>query len=173
MGTAAAPLRDPVGDLSVEAARRATSADSTDLEELLAASRREMAHKRGGEVLTRLDQSAPDLPARVFECLASPDVTVALGTIDGVSVGYGVMRVSEAADGAPHAVVEELFVYPEARSVGVGEALMAFLVTEAEERGALGIEATALPGDRATKNFFEIQGMVARAIVVHRWLDGR
>jgi len=173
VGTAAAPLRDPVGNLSVEAARLATTADSTDLEALLAASRREMADKRGGEVLTRLDQGAADLPARARECLASPDLTVGLGTIDGVPVGYGVMRISEAADGDPHAVVEELFVDPEARSVGVGEALMAFLVTEAEERGALGIEATALPGDRATKNFFEIQGMVARTIVVHRWLDGR
>ncbi|MAG04036.1 MAG: hypothetical protein CL406_05420 [Acidimicrobiaceae bacterium] len=157
----------------MEAARRATSADSTDLEALLAASRREMVHKRGGEVLARLDQSAHDLSARVCGCLNSPDVVVALGTIDRVPVGYGVMRISEAADGAPHAVVEELFVSPEARSVGVGESLMAFLVGEAEQRGAVGIEATALPGDRATKNFFETQGMVARAIVVHRWLDGR
>jgi len=35
------------------------------------------------------------------------------------------------------------------------------------------VQSTALPGDRATKNFFESQGMVARAILVHRWLDGR
>jgi hypothetical protein len=41
------------------------------------------------------------------------------------------------------------------------------------ERGAVAIQSTALPGDRATKNFFESQGMVARAIIVHRWLDGR
>ena len=43
----------------------------------------------------------------------------------------------------------------------------------AKERGALAIQSVALPGDRATKNFFETHGMVARAIIVHRWLDGR
>ena len=45
------------------------------------------------------------------------------------------------------------------------------LIAEATARGAVGIEALALPGDRATKNFFEAQGMVARAIIVHRQLD--
>jgi|TARA_B100001079_G_scaffold56320_2_gene47175 GNAT superfamily N-acetyltransferase len=157
----------------VEVAREASAADCADLEALLAASRGDMTRKRGAEVLARLDRSAHDLAARVHECLESPEVVVAVGTIDGTTVGYGVMRISEVADGNPHAVVEELFVDPEARSVGVGEALMEYLIEDAKVRGALWIEALALPGDRATKNFFESQRMVARAIVVHRWLDGR
>jgi len=53
----------------------------------------------------------------------------------------------------------------------VGEAMVGLLFEEATTRGAIGIESLALPGDRATKNFFETQGMVARAIIVHRWLD--
>ena len=38
----------------------------------------------------------------------------------------------------------------------------------AGEQGCVGVDALALPGDRATKNFFETFGLVARAIVVHR-----
>jgi L-amino acid N-acyltransferase YncA len=67
--------------------------------------------------------------------------------------------------------VEQIYVEPGARSVGVGEAILDLLIVEATERGAIGIEALALPGDRATKNFFETHGMVARAIIVHRRLD--
>ena len=70
-------------------------------------------------------------------------------------------------------MIKELFVEPEARSVGIGEALLMFMLDAARKRNALGIEALALPGDRETKNFFETQGMSARALVVHRWLDDR
>jgi len=35
-----------------------------------------------------------------------------------------------------------------------------------------GIDAAALPGNRALKNFFERFGLTARAIVVHRALLG-
>jgi hypothetical protein len=44
------------------------------------------------------------------------------------------------------------------------------LVAHASDAGAIGIDALALPGDRATKNFFETFGLKARAIVVHRSL---
>ena len=87
-------------------------------------------------------------------------------------VAYGLLTVAPVSDGSLHAVVEELFVEPEARSVGVGEALIGALLDDAQDRGAAAVQSMALPGDRATKNFFESQGMVARAILVHRWLDG-
>ena len=45
---------------------------------------------------------------------------------------------------------------------------MDLLVAWAQERGAVGIDALALPGDRHTKNFFETFGLTARALVVHR-----
>ena len=63
-----------------------------------------------------------------------------------------------------------LYVDPGAREVGVGEAMMDLVLAWSEERGATGIDAVALPGDRATKNFFERFGLTARAIVVHRRL---
>ena len=51
--------------------------------------------------------------------------------------------------------------------------MMDAVLTWCAERGSGGIDAIALPGDRATKNFFERFGLTARAIVVHRVLDGR
>ena len=38
-------------------------------------------------------------------------------------------------------------------------------------RACIGADALALPGNRATKNFFEQNGFVARSIVMHRPLD--
>jgi GNAT superfamily N-acetyltransferase len=70
------------------------------------------------------------------------------------------------------AAVSDLFVDPEARGVGVGEALMDDLVAWARARGCIGVDAMVLPGNRETKNFFETFGLTARAIVVHRALDG-
>jgi hypothetical protein len=41
------------------------------------------------------------------------------------------------------------------------------LLAWASERGCQGVDATALPGDRATKNFFEGSGFTARLLVMH------
>lgn len=171
--TAVARSSDRLTPLIVESARAATPADVSDLVTLCEMAREEMAPKRGGEVLSRLDPWAAGIRGHLDWCLAADQIVVVTGCIDDTPVGYGIMRVSPAPDGNMHAVVEELFVDVDARSVSVGETMMGFLCDEALGRGALGIESLALPGDRATKNFFEVQGMVARAIVVHRWLDGR
>ena len=37
-------------------------------------------------------------------------------------------------------------------------------------KGCVGVEATALPGERATKNFFEEHGLKARLLTVYRSL---
>jgi L-amino acid N-acyltransferase YncA len=69
-------------------------------------------------------------------------------------------------------VIDDLFVEGEAREVGVGEEMTKVVVEWCEERGCRGIDANVLPGDRATKNFFESFGFTARAITVHRRLPG-
>jgi hypothetical protein len=50
----------------------------------------------------------------------------------------------------------------------MAEALVAFCTA----RGCVGIDALALPGHRAAKNFFEESGFTARALVMHRPLAG-
>ena len=44
------------------------------------------------------------------------------------------------------------------------------LLAWATAQGCFGIDALALPGNRATKNFFERYGLTARAIIVHKRL---
>ena len=45
--------------------------------------------------------------------------------------------------------------------------MVAFCVRE----GCVGVDAFALPGHRAAKNFFEESGFTARAIVMHHVLE--
>lgn len=100
-----------------------------------------------------------------------PRTRVVLGTIDGVAVGYGVLRIEALHDAALIGRVTDLYVLEEARGVGVGDAVLASLIDWAKRRGCVGIDSMALPGDRATKNFFEGHGMVARSITVHHSFD--
>ena len=65
----------------------------------------------------------------------------------------------------------DLYVLPDARGVGVGEAMMGLCLDWARRNGCIGLDSMALPGDRHTKNFFESFGLVARAIIVHRRLS--
>lgn len=94
-----------------------------------------------------------------------------VGDLDGSAVGFAAARLVELADGASLAEIDALYVLPEARGVGLGEALMDEVLVWAAGAGAAAVDAVALPGDRVTKNFFERYGMTARALQVHRRLD--
>ena len=108
---------------------------------------------------------------RVPRAAHARDTSVVVGTIDDVVIGLGVGRVERLRDGRDLGIIEELFVEPEARSIGVGEAIVDLLLEFFGEHGCIGADALALPGNRATKNFFEQHGFVARSIVMHRPLD--
>lgn len=83
-------------------------------------------------------------------------------------LGHAVIRFAQAESTENQvAVIEELYVTPSARNVGLGSALLDSAKHRAAARGCTGLDAVALPGDRATKNFFEDHAMVARAIIVH------
>ena len=64
-----------------------------------------------------------------------------------------------------------LYVVPECRGVGVGDALMERVLSDARNSGMVAVTSTVLPGDRETKNMMERHGLVARAIQVERSLD--
>jgi GNAT superfamily N-acetyltransferase len=93
---------------------------------------------------------------------------VVVGTLEETILGYGVAVIEDLADGGRLGRVTDLYVEPGGREVGIGEALMGALVGWCTDEGCIGVDSLALPGDRATKNFFESFGLVARAIVVHR-----
>jgi ribosomal protein S18 acetylase RimI-like enzyme len=103
--------------------------------------------------------------------VARDDALVVVGTIDDVVVGYGAVLVETLRSSAHLGVITDLFVEEEARSVGVGEAMIGALVARCRALDCVGIDASALPGHRAAKNFFETHGFTARALVMHHRLD--
>lgn len=155
-----------------ESARPADSADLDLLEALLDHAINELAPRRGGTILTRREaRSRPARPA--FElALGDDDQLVVVGTIDEVVVGYAAVARTSLHDGSWLASLGDLYVLPDARGVGVGEAMLNICLHWARGNGCVGVDSLALPGDRDTKNFFESFGLVARAIVVHRDLAG-
>jgi GNAT superfamily N-acetyltransferase len=152
----------------VESVRPAVAEDLTRLTALARAAIDELADEKGGIVWRRHAARREPLEEGLAEDLARDDTQVLVGTIDDAVVGYSVTTVETLFDNGALAVVRDLFVEPEARGVGVGAAVMEAILAWAGERGCIGVDALALPGGRATKNFFESFGLVARAIVVHR-----
>ena len=67
--------------------------------------------------------------------------------------------------------VDQVFVTPEARGLGFGDALLAAGLAHARAVGARLFEGEALPGDRETKNLYERAGITARLITVSTRLD--
>jgi len=155
----------------LEAVRAATPEDLPAIVELAETLRAELTPMRGGRIwAVREARRGP--PAEAYGALLTDAANlVVVGTIDEVVVGFGVATIEALADGRPLGVVGELFVDGEARAVGVGEAMLGELVAFCEREGCVGIDAWALPGHRAAKNFFEESGFTARAIVMHHVLD--
>lgn len=151
----------------MESARRATADDIPVLVELALRARDELAPVRGGPVFLEREARGEPLSAGFATDLASPDAVVVVGEIDGVPLGYATGRMETLRQGTRLGRIDDLYVDEGARSVGIGEALMADLLEWFREQGASGVDAMALPGSRATKNFFEISGFSARLITMH------
>ncbi len=136
--------------------RPARSADEPAIEDLRSEARSEVATRRGGpELLLALDRREADgIP------------TTLVGLIGETAVGIAhAVTVGRSMD------VDELFVLAAARRVGVGTELLRSLTASAIGQGCDALAATALPGDRETKNFFESHGLTARRIIVGRTLS--
>jgi GNAT superfamily N-acetyltransferase len=152
--------------------RPATAADLDAIVALVEAVRTELAPERGGQAWLVTEAR----PGPIRESLttdvagAGAEVHVTVAGIDEVVLGVAVTRERVRHDGSRAANVEELVVDPNARGVGLGSALLDDAIAWATEAGADVIESTALPGQRATKNFFEAAGMKARLLVVSRSL---
>ena len=152
-------------------ARPAARADLPRLVELVEAAIAELRPSRGGELLARREARADVSVEGLAHFVDGDEAAAYVGTIDDVPVGLATVRVEVLRDGGRLAVVDELFVEPEARGVGVGEALMDAVVEFARLKRCIGVDAVVLPGNREAKNFFESFGLTARAIVVHRSIE--
>jgi ribosomal protein S18 acetylase RimI-like enzyme len=154
----------------VESTRPATVEDIPRVVELAGLMRTELAAMRGGRLWLEREAWAEPLDDAYAALLTRDDALLLLGRIDDVVVGFGAVVVEPLRSGARLAVITDLFVEPEAREVGVGEALITALVEHGGALGCIGVDASALPGHRAAKNFFETHGFTARALTMHRGL---
>ena len=135
-----------------DAVRPLTSDDIAEVTALEAEARTALSDQRGGP--EHLAEEPPaDWPAAIGRAW--------VGTLDDVVFGY-----LEAAYEGSTARVRQVFVHPEARELGLGDALLAAALDAARAAGCTVLEGTALPGDRATKNLYERAGIKARKIVV-------
>jgi len=155
----------------VEASREATPADLRRIVELARVARDEQAAMRGGDLWLAREAWPEPLDEAYRTLLTRDDARVVVGTIDDTILGYGAVLVDTLRSGARLGVITDLFVEEEARAVGIGEAMVNALVDHCRAHDCIGIDASALPGHRATKNFFETHGFTARALVMHRRLD--
>jgi GNAT superfamily N-acetyltransferase len=152
----------------MEGARVAEPADLDRLGELLSAAIAATPQVRGGHLYGRPQRNRP-VNIRLSEALEAPnDQLLLCGTIDNYVVGLALVSLDSINNIETVGVVEELYVEPDARNVGVGEALVDTAVEWCKTQGCQGIDMPALPGDRATKNLCERSGFTARAIWMHR-----
>jgi ribosomal protein S18 acetylase RimI-like enzyme len=155
----------------VESSRPAAAADISRIVELARLLRTELSAMRGGELWAAREAWPEPLDDAYRALLHRDDALLVVGSIDDAIIGYGAVVIEKLRSGAHLGVVTDLFVEDEARAVGVGEAMVDALVAHCRAHDCLGIDARALPGHRATKNFFEAHGFTARALVMHHRLD--
>lgn len=154
----------------MEAARLATADDVARLAELAAEAVAEQVEARGGAIWSQREARALPANDSLREAIDDPDQLVLAGTIDDAVVSYAVAKHERLRTGALLGIVTDIYAEPEARAVGLGEALLDGIIAWCKDAGCIGIDAWALPGNRETKNFFETFGFTARALVPHRKL---
>jgi L-amino acid N-acyltransferase YncA len=150
-----------------EASRPAEAADLPRIADLARAAIDELSPMRGGAVWKAREARAEPIEEGLTAVLENPDARMVVATIDGVVVGYAVVRLEYLGDASILGVIDDIFVEEGARQVGLGELMIDDLMTWCEERKCVGMDAMALPGHRATKNFFEESGFTARQLVMH------
>jgi ribosomal protein S18 acetylase RimI-like enzyme len=149
-------------------ARPAVLADIPELVRLYGRLIEEMVALKAVWALT---EGLPEPLENAFEAaITAGDAWVSVGMLDGAPVGFLLGR-SEAllpqAGGERVAAVRLIYTEPEAREVGIGEALMNGFLEERRAEGYRYFDAHVSPGHRLAKNFFESNGFKARHIVMH------
>lgn len=116
------------------------------------------------------DGLAEPATAALEDILADDQSVLLIGEIDGYPLGFLWARVEPLlpqAGGEEVGVIRLIFTDPEARGVGVGDAMITQVLAELRRRGLRYFDARVSPGHRHAKNFFESNGFSARLIVMH------
>ncbi|NNN13109.1 MAG: GNAT family N-acetyltransferase [Acidimicrobiaceae bacterium] len=129
-------------------------ADVPELKQLQARFFSEISLLRGGEELART--------VRLPSSGAISSVQV-VGVLEGCIVGY--CSISFQSEDA--GTVDQIYVEPEARRIGIAEAMLEAVVELAQTKGLRNLDALALPGAREAKNLLEGLGFKARLLVLN------
>jgi len=151
----------------VEDARVATLGDLPRVTELAHDFRAELLQERGGHLWATREARPEPLAEALASIVGRDDATLLVGTLEAHIVGYGIAQIERLRDGDLLGIIEEIYVQPEARAVGIGEILVKQLVEFCVSAGCSGVDAAALPGHRQAKNFFERACFTARLLVMH------
>ncbi len=146
--------------------RRAASGDVGPLRVLEAEARASLIEARGGTAWLQEHHLIGDGGRRASPTIrsSSPCSTSATARPSSSSA------TSCWSSRLPIATVDQVYVIPDARELGFGDALLEAATAAAVDAGAHVIEGFALPGDRNTKNLYERAGITARLITVSRRL---
>ncbi len=151
-------------------ARPAEQGDTERLAVLASLARDEVSAARGGGLMLGAELQSLDGPRPGTSREDGAKALSGVVLIDDLVVGY-VEAIPLPLKGERLCCrIQAIYVQPEAREVGAGEALMELVSNFAADIGADGIDALVLPGARETKNFFEAAGFAARLIVMHHRL---
>ncbi len=153
-----------------EAARPAVDTDLAFIVELAGELRLHTSTQRGGPLWASHDALGPPSVESLSRRLDDPRLATFVGTLDDHVLAYGLAHLEHLEDTGPLGVIDELFVSLPARAVALGETILAGLVAWCTHQDCAAIDATALPGDRAAKNFFESAGFKARSLTMHKSL---
>lgn len=149
-------------------ARRATSEDLPTLVELYQRLLDEMVGLH--PMWPRADGLAEPIEDAFVAALDDPDAHVLVGEVDDVPFGFILGRVERTLPQADHeeiGVIRLVFTDPDAREIGIAEAMRDLVMELFRRRGITKFDAHVLPGHRLVKNFFEAGGFSARSIVMH------
>jgi len=155
----------------MERARLAVDGDVAAIELVADVVRRQTLAGRGGELFLAVEGAGEPLGDQMRAAISAPNHMAVVGSYDDVVFGYSLVTVELTASDALIARLRHFAVEPEARAVGIGEAMMNLIIEQATALGCEGVDSWALPGDRSTKNFFESFGLKARLLTVHRKLQ--
>ena len=135
--------------------RAATKEDLPALASLVAGCASTLRSERGGEQFAAREFLLSPRGAGLETMLSDRDVLVLSGTIDDQVLAIAVVRIEMLADDGLLGRLELLFVDPDAREVGLGEALVRTATTWAAEQGATGLDAcTRCPGAEKSRTFW-------------------
>ena len=149
-------------------ARPAVAADLPALAALVEDGIASAAGQRGAE-LWRLEWAPrPPFEGSLRQRLSDPDAGTLVGCLDDHPLGALLLDRRRVTDGPSVARITFVFVEPEARDIGIGEALIDAAADWARLAGCRGLDGLALPGDRHVKNLYERSGMTARELTAYR-----